>query len=209
MALLHWSNCCEQLLDPTVVYERNPEVQVWPVQRVLWRVCLRPKEATPDSPLNDPSIAHLAVLRVFLQEPVEPVKRALVRHADRKEHLVLPVLWGGRRRPHHVGLRRILHHAALEWQVDVCRRPEVHMHRHALEGDRREERLVSQVLWQGLRLRNSYPIFEEGYCVRVGTCLVQVQHDCNSVLTAELLRDRRALPVEEEVAIRVEADAVL
>mmetsp|Transcript_150314 Transcript_150314/g.418832 ORF Transcript_150314/g.418832 Transcript_150314/m.418832 type:complete len:212 (+) Transcript_150314:1482-2117(+) len=186
--LLRSCSHAQDLLHAAVIQVRDAEVHVRLVVRGLVGVRLRSPKATPQGPGDDHALAELGVLGVPLQEPIHPIKGALVRQHHREHDLVFPVcrLWVCC--DHHILLRGVLQHAAREGKRHVVLGAEVHMHRNVPEGQGREEDLPLQVLGQRLGRTCPLPFFEEGDGARVGAAfIIEVEDHRNGVVSCELL----------------------
>mmetsp|Transcript_4110 Transcript_4110/g.11434 ORF Transcript_4110/g.11434 Transcript_4110/m.11434 type:complete len:338 (-) Transcript_4110:26-1039(-) len=162
-------------------------------------------------PLHYHAVAQLEILRVLLDEEVEPVEGALVGDANGEHDLVLAI---GRLRGlgHcHIGVDGVRHHAARERQRRQRHRAAIHMDRRVLERHHRVQSLALQRLRQLLRLADAEAVREEADRVEIRMPSLEVEH--NSENGAMSVRDTtstlRASLVVQEAAEAVEADGVL
>mmetsp|Transcript_118432 Transcript_118432/g.330366 ORF Transcript_118432/g.330366 Transcript_118432/m.330366 type:complete len:220 (+) Transcript_118432:1630-2289(+) len=180
-------NCLEHSTDAEIVHAGEAEIELRLVARALPASDFGLPEAAAGSPLQDLSVAQLHEVRIFLEEGVEPVERALVWDCHREHDLVLSILGLRRRHGHHIGLRGCLQHPTLEGQRLCWLWPKEHLHGHAAERHVGVERFAEEVVGQWLRLRDALTFAEEAHGVGVCTLRIQVQDHGNDLVPRKTL----------------------
>mmetsp|Transcript_64833 Transcript_64833/g.141262 ORF Transcript_64833/g.141262 Transcript_64833/m.141262 type:complete len:391 (-) Transcript_64833:226-1398(-) len=145
VALQGWRDGRDNAVNARVIQEWNAKECLGLVFAGLLRGW-RPRHATLDCPLYNRSIAELHIAPILSQEVINTVKCALVRNADRQDHLAFF--------PEHC----LLHHAvsgsglsqqaALEGKSSKGLWTEAHLEGDILVGDGRIELLAPQSLWE-------------------------------------------------------------
>mmetsp|Transcript_44860 Transcript_44860/g.95597 ORF Transcript_44860/g.95597 Transcript_44860/m.95597 type:complete len:300 (-) Transcript_44860:252-1151(-) len=199
----HRRRDCGKSFDHTAVV-KTLEAEV--IVRLVIGALRIPPEAALRRPLLDFPVAEFYVLRIVLQEGIQPIKSALIREPHGKQDVILPTLGGRGCGNLDVGLGGVLHTSASEWQGLQRLRPEVHLHRKVAEGDVRKQRLSLERLWQGLGFGHSRSVHEQTHRVCIGAHGVQVEENADNLVFEELLRDFSPLLVSEKVPPVVEGD---
>mmetsp|Transcript_147064 Transcript_147064/g.472270 ORF Transcript_147064/g.472270 Transcript_147064/m.472270 type:complete len:232 (-) Transcript_147064:955-1650(-) len=200
----------DQRLQVILVNVANAEVHVGLV------VATRPGIAAPvqtalDAPLEKRPVAQLGVLGVLLQEAVEPLKGALVRQADREQHLGLASRVCRRGSKFDIIDRSILKHPAHERHFRPGAGTEIHLQRHILVVDRGVQHLPTHALGQRLRPAQPLPVAEHAHGVHVRAGGVQVQqHSVHGAVMRETGCQAVPGPLARfhKVTLGVKADAL-
>mmetsp|Transcript_69278 Transcript_69278/g.195557 ORF Transcript_69278/g.195557 Transcript_69278/m.195557 type:complete len:598 (-) Transcript_69278:41-1834(-) len=170
---------------------------------------LATEHARARCPLDDLAVRELHILRVLLQEGVQPLEGALVGEADRQNDLVLPVLALRCLRLDGVGVGCSAQHAAREGKrLDGLGAP-VRQHLDVAESEVREKRLSLETLGQGLRLTSADTVDEQTDGVIVLALGVQVQQNADGLVPEELPADGLPRLAHAKAAVRVEEDLLL
>mmetsp|Transcript_75794 Transcript_75794/g.190641 ORF Transcript_75794/g.190641 Transcript_75794/m.190641 type:complete len:603 (-) Transcript_75794:53-1861(-) len=189
VAVLNGSNCLQGPTDATVVQRRHTEAHVNLVVGHPGFVTFLSNDAALLAPVQDGPVAKFCVLRILLQEHVQPIKSALVGQANWKKHLVLRGLrcWIH----NNILRRRLLNGAAFEGQRRLQCWAEIVMHSDVLESEYWEEGFALQALRQWLWWANTPAIAEKADGVRIWTGFIKVKeygdhciHDVHLLFTS-------------------------
>mmetsp|Transcript_52241 Transcript_52241/g.113220 ORF Transcript_52241/g.113220 Transcript_52241/m.113220 type:complete len:379 (-) Transcript_52241:485-1621(-) len=206
VALQHRGEAVEDSSHAAIIQRGDVEAGLGLVVAVPGTASLAAGDAALHSPLHDLPVGELGVLRVLLDEAVNPVEEPSFGQADGEDHVALA------RRRLQCGELQIssgcrLEHPALEGERHRWLRAQVDTQRDVLVRQGGIQSAALESLRDCLRLAGPLAIFEEAHGEGVLARGVKVQEN-RICPTVELRGALGLLPAMAEVAIRVEADAV-
>mmetsp|Transcript_30641 Transcript_30641/g.82973 ORF Transcript_30641/g.82973 Transcript_30641/m.82973 type:complete len:258 (+) Transcript_30641:1509-2282(+) len=208
VSLLSRGDRSQDPADAHVVEHREPKLHLHLVVRAAASLRLWLPDPTLGSPLSNLAVAKLCIARVLLDKVVNPIEEALLRHANREEHLAFPAR-GLRCLPDlHIRCCSIPQRAALEGELRQRHRSKVHLECHVLVGHGGKQHLPAQVLGQCLWLANPCAIPEEADGVCVGAARLEVEDHCHRLIIAKLLGDLSPPLLVGKVALGIKAHVV-
>ena len=158
-----------------------------------------------ECPFNELAVTKLDMTWILLHKLIYPIKVALLRQTNGKNALFLPRRLGSLSHIRNCSCRK---HVTCERQGLSWNRTQVHFQWDIPVGDGRVQHLSTEILWNLLWFGCTATIDKQAHCVLVWAPFLQIHHQCNSLISQELLSGPSAILAVGKETFGIKANVV-